>query len=907
MERGSMINTIKVNSKKLEEKGFTEDELTSILDLNEEEVRVKYADRDKDTVDMLVKYHTAKTKLSYKNKKIKETKNKLLEFLKNKVDENIKTNGKHHIRKLNSDDISDKNIISVFESSLTRTIKAKPDEFTDSLMVVQVYYFDIIKDLIYFGYEYNGERYRYFSSSAGQIRKKKCVFIKESVWNEHENTITCGLTIDKINSNGGCIPCKYLSYLCLANSATDVWEEFDIDKVIVVDDFETLVHGTYDLIDDVDYSITRTSGDVPIPHTDGAGMILPNAFGQVQKNTMVRLPWIKGLLGVFDFKKFIEYNHYSPTIKDIYGVEHDVIAEDIKVILTASQFKMYKYYSSFQEYKDCYKKYGCHAGKTNVEEDRIKNATINYQMLQTLTDITDEEIDQIIYESNNELTTLCDSVENMQKIFGITPYNDNKTPFQKCLELYPALMNDEYVKSKIRDMKNSMVKRYKAGKLKIDGKYTFVLPDFYAACEYWFGGIENPKGLLDDGEVFCWLFRRSEKLDCLRSPHLYMEHAIRKNVAYKDDERQEKLREWFTTDGIYTSTYDLITRILQNDCDGDKYLVVADKTFVDIAERNAQGIVPLYYNMRKANPSELTNESIYKGLEAAFVGGNIGIYSNNISKIWNGQVFMLGTKEEKQNALDMIKLLVSENNFVIDYAKTLYKPKRPKHIDRKIKEFIKENIPHFFIYAKDKKISQVAEKNDSFVNKLEDKIVNPRISCRKLKLGKIDYKLLMNNPDIDVKMNIMKNGMVDKKNTDPLILKYLELSKNHYKKFDYEIKDNPKRWCAYNKVIKDTKKELAEFGYDEAEIVDILIYYLYHISHNKHKSLLWNCYGNVIYENLSKHMKLEMRDVQCVDCGKWFQASVKNKRACRCDVCKEENDKVLRKERNRRYYLKNRV
>ena len=168
------------------------------------------------------------------------------------------------------------------------------------------------------------------------------------------------------------------------------------------------------------------------------------------------------------------------------------------------------------------------------------------------------------------------------------------------------------------------------------GKYTFLLPDFYAACEYWFGGIENPNGLLKDKEVFCNLFKKSEILDCLRSPHLYKEHAIRFNVASdKYGDRTQQIKEWFATNGIYTSIHDLISKILQFDVDGDKSLVVADPNFVTIAERNMNGIVPLYYNMRKAEPMELNNKNIYFGLNAAFTGGNIGIYSNNISKIWN--------------------------------------------------------------------------------------------------------------------------------------------------------------------------------------------------------------------------------------------------------------------------------
>ena len=79
-----------------------------------------------------------------------------------------------------------------------------------------------------------------------------------------------------------------------------------------------------------------------------------------------------------------------------------------------------------------------------------------------------------------------------------------------------------------------------------------------------------------------------------------------------------------------------------------------------------KNIVPLYYNMKKAEPTELNNETIYNGLNAAFTGGNIGLYSNDISKIWNNEVFSIGTDEEKQEAIDAVKLLCMENNFVID-------------------------------------------------------------------------------------------------------------------------------------------------------------------------------------------------------------------------------------------------
>ena len=222
-----------------------------------------------------------------------------------------------------------------------------------------------------------------------------------------------------------------------------------------------------------------------------------------------------------------------------------------------------------------------------------------------------------------------------------------------------------------------MINAYKSAKLDIKGKYTFLIPDLYAFCEYLFLDNDNPKGLLDEGQVYCRLYKHIDKLDCLRSPHLMLEHAVRNNVI--DDVKNK----WFNTIAIYTSCHDLISKILQFDVDGDKSLVVADNTIVKVAQRNMAYVVPLYYDMKKAEPVTLTSQSIYNGLNAAFTGGNIGAISNDITKIWNsGNV---GSDE-----LDVIKLLCMENNFVIDYAKTpLYKPVRPKEVDEKNKEIYK--------------------------------------------------------------------------------------------------------------------------------------------------------------------------------------------------------------------------
>ena len=51
------------------------------------------------------------------------------------------------------------------------------------------------------------------------------------------------MSTDDINNQGGVNINKYIAYTALCNSATDIWDNFDINKTIVADDMETLVEG----------------------------------------------------------------------------------------------------------------------------------------------------------------------------------------------------------------------------------------------------------------------------------------------------------------------------------------------------------------------------------------------------------------------------------------------------------------------------------------------------------------------------------------------------------------------------------------------------------------------------------------------------------------------------------------
>ena len=90
---------------------------------------------------------------------------------------------------------------------------------------------------------------------------------------------------------------------------------------------------------------------------------------------------------------------------------------------------MWKFFNDWNEYKDNFKKFHCTAGICNREEDVIPDSVINYQMIQTLSDMTDEEITILAKSNNYDIINMTKEVKTMLKVFGVTEWNTNKTGF----------------------------------------------------------------------------------------------------------------------------------------------------------------------------------------------------------------------------------------------------------------------------------------------------------------------------------------------------------------------------------------------------------------------------------------------------------------------------------------------
>lgn len=800
--------------------------------------------------------------------------------------------------------------IAEFSSDSSRAMGIPDGEVTFEKIIVKWKSLDVLEQIVADGFilpilhsDGTVERklYRFSTASAGQLRTDKIQAMSESTWQAVEKRLLCGLSFESINACGGINANKLLAYIALASSATDPWPEMDIDRCIVVDDFEAPVSGIVDYINN-DYSIERGERTTTISHTDGCGMMLPCVS---RKNFMLRAPWIKGLLCSFDYLKFCKVNNVEPVLTDIYGQEHNLIDENIQVVFTKSQFKLWKYYQSWDHYKQCFKENGCTLNRTNFEEDYIPDTEISYQMLQTLTDFTDDEITSFTKRTHDKILGIARDANAMLNTLQADEESTN--PYKRALSLYPELLREAYSRETLKSIKKRWTLDAKSGKIKCDNKRLFAIPDMYAACQYWFMNQKQPEGLLKNGEVACKPYRGKDKVACLRSPHLYMEWTVR-NVVH-----EQSVYDWFYTDGIYTSCHDLISKVLQFDVDGDQLNVVADQLLISVAERNIEkyNVVPLLYELGKAGSKPVNKSEFFGGLKRAHEFSGIGQVSNALTKLWNKD------NPDRQAAA----MLCFYNNLVIDAAKTGFVNTYENYpeIKRRINKAIggkNGRMPWFFQYSKNgRRFLHVPIKLRKKYTKPNQSTMN-RICANFDDIGNINMNYA-NVPPFNWQMLLKNNNSVYNiaavtlfcRMDDNNLANVIEIQQN-----DLDVSAG--MFSLYDIIGKDIEHELCErYGSLEAVYPSIVKYLFAGSNANKmaHKRMFWRVFGDLACQALEYNiqtytvcdncgMKIPSwaknhvcpKDTvgffECCDCGAWCERV--NSRQCRCVSCQEEFHRV---------------
>lgn len=767
----------------------------------------------------------------------------------------------------------DSKVIAGFENECIRLSKSfiheednpKNIPFIPEVVILDCYHETILNQIIQKGILINGEEFLLYSSSTNQQKKEQVCLMQKDFYEEHREKLMCGISVKIINESGGCNTGKYLAYTSLVFSkSVEPENEINIDEVLVLPEFQTEITEWVNYLCIEENVMEKRKMSVSVSHMDGAGVFLP---GLLPCSAQIRGGWIKGCVFPFDFQKFILEKQNDckiaegAFIKDAWGneISIDYIKDNIKLILNTSQLKMWKKYKSWEQYKEAFKKNQLKISINNIMHYPTGYNPVvqgSYQFEQTIPreNVTDEKIKRLSELTIQLIKDARINPDAALKIMGVSHEDDELDPFYASIKAYPQLLQDTHVKKRINSKIESIRKKAMGGKPFIYGFYSYICPDLYAACEYWFCGDKEPKGVIPANSVYNSFYNDKddiEEITCLRSPHLSdCEHGIMKL------EKSEECKRWFHGLDTVISTHDLLTKTLQCDVDGDECLNVHDKAFIDLLDRDK---LPLYYEMKKGADVEVNNENIYNCLVQSFENSIIGDISNVLTK-------HLNMPEEPD--LRFVRFMTAYNNFIIDFPKSQYNPSLPQEYQEMFEELKDAEYPYFFQYAKDKKAAaclKYQEGEKSTVNRISKFIQNETRDNKE--------NIWINNNEADQKETFnpqyFQSQLVEFK-VDRSSEKYEELQK---KIIELKARDNRKFRDKLNQKYNDNsfKKPLGYdvyYHYCNHEIMNIIgmrrkaaaylldIEYFQEDNISTNKNILWNCFGDVLHDNLLKNLEL---------------------------------------------------
>ena len=563
----------------------------------------------------------------------------------------------------------------------------------DSLFVKDIVNVEVIKKKEYKeiaknGFYVNGIHFVRFCCGSGQMRRNTITFINEELYAPLTKNLLCGLDSKITEMNLA----KYHAYFALAFSSV-MWVR--TPRVCVIKDFTTVIKNQK-----VDWicpdpatgkkHIEERVMDLELNSCDGQGLIDPEFaklwaedmnLSYVPSSFVARSVFIKGCLVPFDFKEYAAEQGITE-IRDKWGMAHRL--EDIDVLLSESQFKMHKYYVSWNEYQKYVNaadiKWGVARYNKKYDDEYVLS---NYQYLQVL-NIDKNDILKLIQPTVDWIKKICSGnpLYAMLYMLGCKGeqtnykdlYNGAQSTALKAIIKNPMMLDDAHVQKKIYRNIAETINRAKIGKIWVRGNYSFMISDPVAQCRSALG--LEPTGLIRPDAVYSnfWRERGVTQVDLCRSPMIDShEHNPSQVVSSRE------MDYWYQhiKSGIIYSIYDTATlRHSDSDFDGDVVMSTDNEIFIKGAQKWHNVIT---YEKGAAPVQKIClKNSIATDLRG--LGTGVGGFSNcaTIMHAMKG-IFQKDSQKEQRDELTLrIKLLREIVGQEIDRIKGTAAPELPK-------------------------------------------------------------------------------------------------------------------------------------------------------------------------------------------------------------------------------------
>lgn len=487
------------------------------------------------------------------------------------------------------------------------------------------------------GIRINGHLYKRLLCGAGMARRSTVMFMQEGeLYDQVEAFLNCNRNEEyKVNPN------KFNAYYALASSASHpvtvpvftVVKDYEVSKSIIVD-FLTENSEGYDPV------IAPKEIEQAFNRFDGQGLISPRiakiwaddmGLDYVPSAFVFRGAWVKGLLVVFDFHRFVvEENEYDTL--DIYGSKVNLL--DVDVILSASQFKLAGAYSCVDDYKAACDSFGYGWGVSRVSPKQDKDiTTTTYQYLQSL-DMTDSDIEKVTQKSIDWLSGASGDSWKSTVMFllgeGCPTSAEDVTyswfsgltdPILKSLLAVPELIQDRYIHQYLLRIVNKKIRESYMGILQVDGNYQFMIADPYAQMQH----ILNMPvtGLLGCGKYYSkyWNEKGINTTTCFRSPNTWRSECLL--LDFIDNPETNDWYGYIYSSIIFNAHDESFMRLSGADVDGD--ICMTTPNLVDYVY--ADKYLTPTYERKSAEKKKIELDDLWKSDILSF-GSDIGLVTN---------------------------------------------------------------------------------------------------------------------------------------------------------------------------------------------------------------------------------------------------------------------------------------
>lgn len=501
------------------------------------------------------------------------------------------------------------------------------------------------------GFKINGITYKRLFCTTGGVKTSTVVYASERIIDVLKNRINNGR-----NENIPIVPAKYGAYESLvASGSLEVSWPRDKDApipggvIVVKDCFTHFISDVID-VDDSNYPaepMVKLMKNQKIDNdcSDGCSIITPELsrrwngelngdYSRTISGFNLRNAFLKGMTFTFDIIKFAEEvvgasNEHPEKyfITDVWGQKRDI--REALLIVTESQLKLWSSYSSWEDYYyNCIKnKYTFRIAKTAPyfeELDEIRQ--LNYQFIAPL-DLSDNDVQELIYPTVQEIKDIMglDVRKTLAYLCGkglddiTVQYVD---PFIKALMIEPSMIDDPFIRNRVRKMLSRRIRDAKIGVLDCVSNFQIISGDLYALAESMFG--LEPIGLLNAGEIYSkfWVNKCVDKVLCARAPMSNEHSLLTQTIACN-----EQIERWFKylDSVVVINAWDTAPMALNGcDMDGDLLYTTNNQALM----RNQTNLPALRCIQRKAKKKQIPLP--FKEQDGTVNYGDEGVIESNL-------------------------------------------------------------------------------------------------------------------------------------------------------------------------------------------------------------------------------------------------------------------------------------